>query len=329
MEYFFAASRPADEPQESSQSLQDPQRRRLLSAALPAAAAIPMLGSHSAVAQVSGTDSTKNIRAGSRMESRIFSYDDPIEHQRQSYRILRNTHDDADVLFWYHFTMFSVPVGKAPQPVVRWEGIEFSHHRLIGQNTYRIHGHNLSFPRDARTGKWTDSAVNPVTGETVEIPPIALTGDPGYVYTPAGVVPLDNPEAPPRVRMEQFLIEDDLVKIEQTRVPPASWPATFIETSSNWSSRDLFENTDLASLPAGTAGGYVFPWPEWMGMGDAPGHMFATWHGRKLGSINDLPEEFLERATPQHSDLLKVNLRVFEKALPAQLAARIKSSASK
>ncbi|MFK7831297.1 MAG: hypothetical protein AB8B57_16105 [Congregibacter sp.] len=316
MEYFFAAPRPAD-------GLQDPQRRRLLAAALPAAAAIPVLGSQPAMAQVSEQRSGQNVRNGSRIESTIFSYADPVEHQRQSYRILRNTHAEADVLFWYHFTMFSVPVGKAPQAVVRWEGIEFSHHRRLAENIYRIHGHNLSFPRDLRSGQWTDIALNPVTGESVNVPPMALTGDPGYVYTPAGVIPLDDPEADPRVRIEQFLLEDDLIKIEQVRLPPASWPATFVETSSNWSSRDLFENTDLPSLPAGTAGGYVFPWPKWMGMGDAPGHMFATWHGRKLGSVSDLPEEFLERAARSHEDLLKINMNVFDEPLPVQLASRL------
>jgi len=256
------------------------------------------------------------------MESRLFSYPDPVEHQRQSYRILRNTHDDADVLFWYHFTMFAVPAGHRPEPVVRWEGIELSHHRKLADGVYRIHGHNLSFPRDLRTSQWTDSAVNPLTGTEVEVPPMALTQDPGYVYTPEGVIPLDDPDAPPRIRIEQFLIEDDLVKIEQVRLPPASWPATFVETSSNWSSRALFEETDLPSLPAGTAGGYVFPWPAWLRMGDRPGHMFATWSGRKLSSADELPEDFVRRAQVSHSGLLAVDMTVFDRALPEPLFER-------
>ena len=249
--------------------------------------------------------------------------DDPREHQRQSYRILRNILDDADVLFWYHFTMFAIPQGKAPQAVVRWEGIEMSHHRKLLDGVYRIHGHNLSFPRDLASGRWTESALNPVTGERVSVPAMALTEDPGYVYTPAGVIPLDKPDADPRIRIEQFLLEDDLVKIEQVRLPPASWPVTFIETSSNWSSRALFEADEMPSLPAGTAGGYVFPWPEWMAMGDAPGHMFATWHGRKLGSTAELPEAFIARAQQKHEALLAVDMGVFDEPLPEVLASRI------
>jgi len=143
------------------------------------------------------------------------------------------------------------------------------------------------------------------------------------VYTPEGVIPLDNPTAAPRVRVEQFLIEDDLVKLEQVRLPPASWPVTFIETSSNWADRQLFEASDMPSLPTGTAGGYVFPWPAWMGLDKQPGHMFATWHGRKLASVEELPPEFIERASREHGHLLATNLSVFDEALPDALRARL------
>jgi hypothetical protein len=312
MEFFSSINKPAAKNPDFT-------RRRLMGGAL----ALPVLSSlaacTSATAVVPSMADTRNVTRGPRMESRLYSYDDPSEHRRQRARILRNTYDNADVLFWYHFTMFTVVDGMTPVPVVRWEGIEFSHHRKLAEDTYRIHGHNLSFPRDINTGLWTDSAVNPVTGAKVNVPPITLTEDPGYVYTPKGVIPLDNPEAPPRIRMEQFLVEDDLIKIEQTRLPPASWPATFVETSTNWCNRDLLENTDLPSLPAGTAGGYVFPFPAWLEMGEQKGHMFATWSGRKLGSVAELPEEFMRRAEPEHAGLLAVDMSVFDKPLPPVL----------
>lgn len=271
--------------------------------------------------------STKHVRASAdgRVESKLLFFDDPLEHQQSAYRILRNLYDDADVLFWYHFTMFAVVLGQRPEPVVRWEGIEFSHHRKIGKGAYRLHGHNLSFPRDLRSGRFIEAARNPVTGDTVAVPPMALTGDPGYVHLPAGVVPLDNPTAAPRERQEQFLIEDDLIKIEQTRLPPASWPATFVETSVNWSPRALFDDPQQLALPAGTSGGYIFPWPEWMDMGDREGLMFATWHGRKLDSVAQLPREFVDRAEQIHPELLAVDQTMFDQPIPAPLAERIDS----
>lgn len=257
-----------------------------------------------------------------RIRSEFLKYADPVEHQRQSYRILRNLHDEADVLLWYHFQMFTVVEGGRPEAVVRWEGIEFSHHRKLAPSVYRVSGHNLSFPRDLQTGKWIDTTRNPITGETVAVPPMALTEDPGYIYTPEGVIPLDSPEAPPRIRHEQFLVEGDLVKVEQVRQPPASWPAMFVETSTNWSPLALFEDDDILDLPMGTAGGYIFPWPKWMNMGDRKGHMFATWSGRKLQSIDNLPAEFIQRARGSRPDLLEVDLSKFAEPLPGSLATR-------
>ena len=75
-------------------------------------------------------------------------------------------------------------------------------------------------------------------------------------------------------------------------------------------------------LPTGTAGGYIFPWPAWLQMGDRPGHMFSTWHGRKLSSIDELPEHFLRRAADQHEHLLAPDMSVFDRPLPEPLASR-------
>ena len=137
MEFFSAAQHRADRGQDAPAS---PSRRSLLTASA-AVAATPLAGC--------GTPPPAPVRTlnyGERMDSRFLFYEDPFEHQRQSYRILRNMHDEADVLFWYHFTMFTVVEGRRPEPVVRWEGIEFSHHQKLKDGVYRIHGHNMSFP---------------------------------------------------------------------------------------------------------------------------------------------------------------------------------------
>jgi hypothetical protein len=316
MSYFLTRACQSPATQLGSDNAPNMSRRKFVAGSLAATSiAVPMTSA------AASKEPTPSFIEG-RIRSEFLNYADPVDHQRQSFRILRNLHDDADVLFWYHFQMYAVIDGKRPEAIVRWEGIEFSHHRKLAPSTYRVSGHNLSFPRDLHTSKWTDSALNPITGETVAVPPLALTEDPGYVYTPQGVIPLDSPEAPPRIRHEQFLIEGDLVKIEQVRQPPASWPATFIETSTNWSSLALFEDDEVIDLPAGTAGGYIFPWPAWMNMGDRKGHMFATWSGRKLQSIDNLPTEFIQRAQSSHSELLQVDMSKFAEPLPEPLMTR-------
>jgi hypothetical protein len=53
-----------------------------------------------------------------------------------------------------------------------------------------------------------------------------------------------------------------------------------------------------------------------MQMGDAPGHMFAAWSGCKLRSVGELPEEFRRRAARDFPELLRVDRRAFERAIP-------------
>lgn len=240
---------------------------------------------------------------------------DPVARFRQAMRIQRSLEDDADILHWYHFIMFAVPVGAAPRAVVRWEGIEFSRHQRIGENSYRLHGHNLSFPRDLQSGAFVDSVLNPLTQQTVSVPPMALTQDPGMIRSPEGVVTLDKPTAKPRRLYIVLRRESEFVKVDSVRVPPESWPVTFVEGGFESTPAALFDDPRQLWLPADVSGAYVFPWPAWMQMGDKPGHMFATWSGYKLRSVDQLPEEFRKRAEQDFPQLLGVDRKPFLKPI--------------
>lgn len=238
---------------------------------------------------------------------------DPVEHFRQSWRIQRSLADEATILHWYHFIMVAVPVGRAPQPVVRWEGIELSRHRRIGEQRYRVHGHNLSFARDLVSGRFVDQVRNPVTGRMVRPGTMALTGDPGYFASPEGMVPLDAPKAAPRPKYGMIRRESDIIKIDAIRVPPANWPGTFLEMGTEATPAGLFHDETLDWLPTDVSGAYVFPYPAWMEMGEAPGHMFAAWSGYKLRDVDQLPREFRARARAEYPQLLSVDLKSFDR----------------
>jgi hypothetical protein len=243
----------------------------------------------------------------------------PVENFRQAMRIQRSLEDQADILHWYHFIMVAVPVGRAPVPVVRWEGIELSRHVRIGEHRYRMHGHNLSFPRDLDSGRFVDTVLNPLTGEQVKVPPMALVSDPGQVVSPEGSLSLDAPPGSgPRPKYARLRRESGLVKVDSMRVPPASWPVTFLEMGYEASPAELFDDPRQVWLPSEVSGAYVFPWPEWLRMGDRPGHMFAAWSGHKLRSVEQLPEEFTARARQEFPQLLQVDARAFERPLPGQ-----------
>jgi hypothetical protein len=241
---------------------------------------------------------------------------DPIENFRQAMRLQRSLEDADDILHWYHFIMVAVPLNATPKPVVRWEGIELSRHQTIGENRYRMHGHNLSFPRDLKSGAFVAEVLNPVSGKTVAVPPMALTQDPGLVRSPFGVITLDKPSLPPRPDYKMLRRENDFVKVDGIRVPPDTWPVTFPEMGTEATPAALFDDPAQTWLPSEVSGAYVFPWPAWMQMGDAPGHMFAAWSGCKLRSVDELPEEFRRRAARDFPELLRVDRRAFERAVP-------------
>jgi catechol 2,3-dioxygenase-like lactoylglutathione lyase family enzyme len=261
-------------------------------------------------------------RAATPWTSEFLSGLDPVQRFRQAMRIQRSLEAEADILHWYHFIMVSVPVGRAPQLVVRWEGIELSRHRRIGENRYRLHGHNLSFPRDLQTGAFVDKVLNPVTGQMVDVPPMALTGDPGLIRSPEGVVSLDRPDAAPRAEYRVLRREGRFVKVDAARVPPATWPVTFLEMGYESTPIELFSDQARDWLPSEVSGAYVFPWPEWMRMPQgAGGHMFAAWSGYKLRSVEELPDEFRQRASIEFPKLLEVDVSAFDRPLTPAAAA--------
>ena len=281
-------------------------RRRAMTALLAGVAATPVLLSAAAPAVA---DQTKRWTSE-------FLLLDPVQRFRQAMRIQRSLEDEADILHWYHFIMVAVPVGATPKPVVRFEGIEFSRHQRIGENRFRLHGHNLSFPRDLNSGAFVAEVLNPVTGRKVAVPPMALTGDPGLIRSPEGVITLDKPTAPPRADYKMLRRESGFVKVDAIRVPPDTWPVTFLEMGYEATPAPLFDDPKRAWLPSEVSGAYVFPWPQWMQMGDAPGHMFAAWSGYKLRSVDELPSEFQQRAARDFPQLLRVDRAPFSRPLP-------------
>jgi hypothetical protein len=260
--------------------------------------------------------------ATGRLESRFIEFRSEREAFQAHFRLERDLVDRGEVLTWYHWIAFAIPQGGRPVQVVRYEGIEYSYFRKIGDLTWRIHAHNLSFPRDLRTGRFIDRVRNPLTGEDVTVPVTVLVEDPGVLYSPRGYLPLDSRSGEYLPSDKRFRIEGEFVVIDHVRAAPESWPATFIEASTSWVSRRDFDNPSVTSLPATLSGVYVFPFPGWLRMGEQKGHMLGSIAGRKLKSVNKIPTEFYARAAREHPELLKPRWHELDKPLTVPVSAR-------
>ena len=215
-------------------------------------------------------------------------------------------------LSWYYWIAYIVPEGSAPQPIVRFEGMEYSYFRKVADHTYRIHAHNLSYPRNLATNMYSNSLTNPLTGEVVTIPNTVLLNDPGTVHSPKGFRNV-NGDGTYVVPYRQFRQENDLVKLDSVRTAPPNWPTTHMESSTQWASHADFVDKRVTSLPYRTCGVYVFPFPAWLKMGERKGHMLGFIDGRKIRGPQDLPEEFLSKTRREYPELLQPRWGEFER----------------
>jgi hypothetical protein len=252
-----------------------------------------------------------------RVRSEFLHFDDPDEEFRQHFRLERDlVEKEGSTLTWYHWTAFVVPEGRSPFAIMRYEGIEYSYFRRVGPLEYRIHAHNLSYIRDLATGRFAEEIENPLTGKRVRTKPTVLLNDPGTLAGPRGFRNLRSDGTHLQRPYRQFRVEDNLVKLDSVRSAPPDWPSTHLENSCQWVDVDLFENRTITSLPVHFAGSYVFPFLKWLEMGDAKGHMFGFFDGRKLNGPADLPREFLARTEREYPELLAPRWGEFDRPIP-------------
>ncbi len=243
---------------------------------------------------------------------------DPVEKFKALFRLERDLQDEGTALSTYQFLMYALSPGQRPQPIVRWEGMEFSYFRRVGEMTWRIHAHNVSYPRDLITGEFTSSAHNPYTNEELRVEPIRLLNDPGVLHGPKGYLVLDATSPKWLDSYHVLRIEGPLIKSEHIRPMPEGWPEMFIESGCSTVSRDDFYNPAVTALPFQTSGFYVFPFPAWMRMGERPGHMLGAWSGRRvMGGPAELPRQFHDRVAREVPELLRPRWAELETPLSA------------
>jgi hypothetical protein len=216
--------------------------------------------------------------------------------------------EPVDAPDWGYWTAYVVTPGTAPVPVVDFEAMELTRAVRRSDGSYFLKGADVSYPRDHRTGEFTSTARNPVTGETLELSGHVLTSDPGTILSPqVGWWPLWAPKPVSIDLHSRWWRESDRGRLRREQLPPPGSPQRVVISSYYEFPMAAFEDPKVTSIPYRNGGIYVFPFPPWMRMGDRPGHMLGMTSGRKLQSVKDLPRAFLERTEREHPELLSLD----------------------
>jgi hypothetical protein len=137
----------------------------------------------------------------------------------------------------------------------------------VADHTYRIHAHNVSYPRSIETNEFCSSVKNPITGEMIEVEPTILLNDPGTVHSLKSFRNLKG-DGSYVVPYKQFRRDDNKMVLDSIRTAPPEWPTTHMESSAIWVPNAMFEDKSVTNLLYQTTGIYIFEYPAWMEMGD-------------------------------------------------------------
>ena len=88
-----------------------------------AVAATALAGAQS----VAGKDKVSVSRPIHQVRSEFLYFDDPVDAFRAHMRIERDlAESEGSTITWYHWMVFVIPGGRRPEPLMRYEGIEYS-----------------------------------------------------------------------------------------------------------------------------------------------------------------------------------------------------------
>ena len=223
-----------------------------------------------------------------------------------AYMRLAGSLDDRLVIWWMDGMRYGVVDARTTLMFGMKVGM---FHRFFRQSdgSYKYAMFELTYYTDLETGALLQTFDNPYTGETNQVQHVRL-GPEIRVMTHGGIARPENPMVteyhstlgPELINGDDLWIPIDVeAKIE---FPKPTAPKIVLNhyTTVHGQLSDALDPS-LASASCKLNFQNVLRWEPFMRMGDHPGHMMSRAAGRKLESVDDLPDDYREMAERMHS----------------------------
>lgn len=210
-----------------------------------------------------------------------------------------------DVPWWYTGRIYAQVGDEAPLHLLNLEGTEIYWVRELADGSFAISGRTLTFFRDKDSGAMIREFTNPFTGKVNVVEANRLGGKDGSLYSVAGwrFTSEYMGEAEPRPWQVEWHRSGDLAWFTSSRFS-RKLPQPWLESMTVFCPLGPLVDPAVPNLPTHFTSTYLSPWPRWLEMGERPGHL--VWHssGKKLRSIDDIPDEYRQRVEDEHGGVL-------------------------
>ncbi|TXS91968.1 DUF1838 domain-containing protein [Parahaliea maris] len=201
-----------------------------------------------------------------------------------------------DILWWYTGRIYAQIGDSAPLHLFNLEGTESYYVRERDDGSFSVSSRTLTFFRDKDTGEMIREYQNPFTGKVNKVHANQLGGQDSNIFSEDGwrFVSPKRPDTKPEPWLIEWHRSGNLAWMSSNRFSKHP-PQPLMESMTVFCPLDQLLDPDISSLPSHFTSTYLSPWQGWMDMGEREGHL--VWHssGRKLASLDEIPQEYQQR----------------------------------
>jgi hypothetical protein len=238
------------------------------------------------------------------------NFQDPAQNLRSFIKVMGNLDPTVETVSWFGGDIFAVTTPDKPlQKMFGVEGMGVLRIEAQDDGSYRLFNRECAFYKHPFTNEFVDTWTNPFTGEEVEVSNIH------NLVVNAEVAPVfkmdfdgevqEMPFTPPWWVQEKIDTAMSMFEVHIVAPSPMSveeWPresAGPFNRISEMFHRSVrlseLQNEDVTSVDYDGVWTRIGPWMPWMLQGQAEGHLLYRTFMTRPGTIDLMPEAFVQR----------------------------------